>query len=196
MTISRIRSDREQRPHPDEGRSPTMGTPPKTVEEVVSACAPGVYALARRLLSDDSLACEVTQAVLLQLVRQFDTLRDEFGLINDAVPLTIRTVQHHRRRRRLHQRRRATSSQTPFRPKGRVSNASYSRATGGPPGYERVEKAIAQLPEIYGIVYVLADIEGLSNAAIGGLLGLTVTAVKSRLHRARLVMHESLDFHS
>jgi RNA polymerase sigma-70 factor (ECF subfamily) len=48
---------------------------------------------------------------------------------------------------------------------------------------------------MYRDVYVLADFEGLSNAEIGGLLGLKVPAVKSRLHRARLVMREALDPH-
>jgi RNA polymerase sigma-70 factor (ECF subfamily) len=44
-------------------------------------------------------------------------------------------------------------------------------------------------------VYVLADVEGLPNAEIGEMLGLNVPAVKSRLHRARLRMRDSLAPH-
>jgi RNA polymerase sigma-70 factor (ECF subfamily) len=58
-----------------------------------------------------------------------------------------------------------------------------------------IEEAIASLPEPYRDVYVLADVEGLPNAEIGTLLGLGLPAVKSRLHRARLMMREALAPH-
>src|SRR5262249_32630876 len=58
--------------------------------------------------------------------------------------------------------------------------------------HELIEKAIAHLPEIYRDVYVLADAEGLPNAEIADILGLSVAAVKSRLHRGRLLMRDAL----
>jgi RNA polymerase sigma-70 factor (ECF subfamily) len=60
---------------------------------------------------------------------------------------------------------------------------------------EVIEKAIKALPEPFRDVYVLADVEGLPNAEIGELLGLSVPAVKSRLHRARLRMRDALAPH-
>ena len=60
---------------------------------------------------------------------------------------------------------------------------------------EVIEAAIARLPDIYRDVYVLADVEGLPNADIGEMLGLSVPAVKSRLHRARLLMRDALAPH-
>jgi RNA polymerase sigma-70 factor (ECF subfamily) len=39
---------------------------------------------------------------------------------------------------------------------------------------------------------VLADVEGLANTAVGARLGLRLPAVKSRLHRARLLMRAAL----
>ena len=42
---------------------------------------------------------------------------------------------------------------------------------------------------------MLSDLEGLSNAAIGGRLGLSLPAVKSRLHRARLLLRKVLRPH-
>ena len=58
-----------------------------------------------------------------------------------------------------------------------------------------IEAAIATLPEIFRDVYVLADVEGLPNAEIADMLGLSVAAVKSRLHRARLLMRDALAPH-
>jgi len=42
---------------------------------------------------------------------------------------------------------------------------------------------------------VLADVEGLPNAEIGEMLHLTLPAVKSRLHRGRLLMRTALAPH-
>ena len=51
---------------------------------------------------------------------------------------------------------------------------------------------VAGLPEDYRTVFLLKDVDGLSNEEIAGALDLTVPAVKSRLHRARLALREKL----
>ena len=61
--------------------------------------------------------------------------------------------------------------------------------------HELIENAISELPEIYRDVYLLADVEGLPNADTADILGLSVPAVKSRLHRARLLMRNALAPH-
>jgi RNA polymerase sigma-70 factor (ECF subfamily) len=42
------------------------------------------------------------------------------------------------------------------------------------------------------VVFVLSDVEGLSNEETAKILGMSVPAVKSRLHRARLYLREQL----
>jgi RNA polymerase sigma-70 factor (ECF subfamily) len=61
--------------------------------------------------------------------------------------------------------------------------------------HQLIETAIAKMPVLYRDVYVLADVEGLPNSEIGEMLGLSVPAVKSRLHRARLMMRDALAPH-
>ncbi len=56
-----------------------------------------------------------------------------------------------------------------------------------------VRQAIDQLPVKYRSVVLLRDIEELSGAEAGELLGLTPNAVKVRLHRARRALREILD---
>ncbi len=51
---------------------------------------------------------------------------------------------------------------------------------------------INELPPNNRIVFVLRDVHGLSTEEAAGVLGLTVPAVKSRLHRARLFLRERL----
>ena len=55
-----------------------------------------------------------------------------------------------------------------------------------------INKAVQELPADYRTVFLLKDVDGLSNEEIAGALDLTVPAVKSRLHRARLALREKL----
>ncbi|MCX8009566.1 MAG: sigma-70 family RNA polymerase sigma factor [Ignavibacteria bacterium] len=55
-----------------------------------------------------------------------------------------------------------------------------------------MDKAISKLSAEYRIVFLLRDVEGLSTEETAKSLGLSVPAVKSRLHRARLFLRNEL----
>ena len=57
---------------------------------------------------------------------------------------------------------------------------------------EIIEKAVDQLPEKEKVVFILRDVEGLSTEKVSDILDLTIAAVKSRLHRARLFLRKKL----
>jgi RNA polymerase sigma-70 factor (ECF subfamily) len=61
--------------------------------------------------------------------------------------------------------------------------------------HQLIERAIAGLPIRYRVAYVLADVEELSNAEVAKIVGISVPALKSRLHRARLLMRKILAPH-
>jgi RNA polymerase sigma-70 factor (ECF subfamily) len=56
-----------------------------------------------------------------------------------------------------------------------------------------VRAAIEGLPEGHRNVLLLRDIEELDTGEVAEMLGLTVGAVKTRLHRARAALREALD---
>ena len=58
-----------------------------------------------------------------------------------------------------------------------------------------VKEAVAALPEEYRAIFTLRDLEGLSNQEVAEVLGLTLAATKTRLHRARLFLRERLSRH-
>lgn len=57
---------------------------------------------------------------------------------------------------------------------------------------EVLESAINRLPGQYRAVFILRDIDGLSNQEVGEILDLSIPAVKSRLHRSRLMLRKKL----
>ena len=56
----------------------------------------------------------------------------------------------------------------------------------------QLREAVAALPEDYRIIFTLRDVEDLSNQEVADILGLTLAATKTRLHRARLFLRERL----
>lgn len=61
--------------------------------------------------------------------------------------------------------------------------------------HDALEKAVAQLPELYRAVFLLRDVEGLSTEDAAAVLEVTTDVVKTRLHRARLALRKHLDQH-
>jgi RNA polymerase sigma-70 factor (ECF subfamily) len=173
---------------------------PLSAEAIFCAHAPRVFNLACRILKNDLDAEDVTQDVLLQVIRKLDTFRGEAGLTTWLHRVTVNAALMHRRKQgRLHERHVRVS----FDAIPNVCESTRRRWSCPAPDQqalelearELIDAAIARLPEKYRDVFVLADVEELSNADIGRLLGLGIPAVKSRLHRARLMMREALPPH-
>ncbi|MCG2419654.1 RNA polymerase sigma factor [Aequorivita sp. F47161] len=55
-----------------------------------------------------------------------------------------------------------------------------------------IEKAIDTLPEKYKIVYMLKEVEGIGISEISSSLDLSNSNVKVRLHRARIMLRDSI----
>jgi RNA polymerase sigma-70 factor (ECF subfamily) len=55
-----------------------------------------------------------------------------------------------------------------------------------------LDEAIRRLPDEYRPVFVLRDIDGLSSRQVGRMLKISIPAVKSRLHRSRLMLRRRL----
>ncbi len=57
---------------------------------------------------------------------------------------------------------------------------------------EKLQEAVATLPQKYQEVFVLRDIEELNQEETAAALGISVTLVKVRLHRARMMLQKML----
>lgn len=56
-----------------------------------------------------------------------------------------------------------------------------------------LENAINRLPDEYKAVYIMRDVDGLTNQEVSEMLDISVAAIKSRLHRARLMLKKKLE---
>jgi RNA polymerase sigma-70 factor (ECF subfamily) len=176
---------------------------PLTAERVFTEYAPRVYNLARRMLGNDADAEDVTQDVLLQVVRKLDSFRGEAAFPTWLHRVTVNAALAHRRKRATREQHKVNDPLDALFEAGGDGYAHPIRPWSVSPDQSvldaetqaLVEQAIRNLPESYRDVYVLADVEGMPNAEISEMLGLSVPAVKSRLHRARLMMREALAPH-
>jgi RNA polymerase sigma-70 factor, ECF subfamily len=180
------------------GTENEKGLSPRTAEGIFLAYSSRVYNIVRRMLGNDSDAEDVTQEVFLQVVRKLDSFRGEAHLTTWLYRVSVNAVLLQRRKQR--RRRENLTGDCSL-----DAVASGKRPGDGTSAYpapdqqmlheemrDMIEAAISRLPAIYRDVFVLADVEGFSNPEISRLLHLGVPAVKSRLHRARLMMRETL----
>jgi RNA polymerase sigma-70 factor (ECF subfamily) len=168
------------------------------VEALVDRYGAWIHRVARRLLDDPRDAEEITQDVLLIVVRKIHTFKGEAAFSSWLYRIALNAAYQRLRSRGA----RREVSLEPFLPvfddEGRTVGpvADWSAQLEDPALTAEVRTAIegtiARLPEDYRVVILLRDVEGLPNEEVAGLLGLKVAAVKSRLHRARLVLRHEL----
>jgi RNA polymerase sigma-70 factor (ECF subfamily) len=173
---------------------------PLSAEQVYHDYAPRVYNMARRMVASDVDAEDVTQDVLLQVVRKLPSFRGESAFPTWLHRVTVNAALSHRRREAGRQ-----ESALPLSLPGHGEDGSFEAPDERAPGpdaemLEReckqlVEEAIDALPDSYRVVFVLADVEGLTGAEVARRLGMSLPAVKSRLHRARLMLRDALAPH-
>jgi RNA polymerase sigma-70 factor (ECF subfamily) len=168
-----------------------------SMEDLLQQHMPRIYSLAYRMLGNQVDAEDVTQDVLLQVLRKGETFRGEsaFSTWLHRIAVNIALAYRHKRAVRHDQQMSAPEEileeSSPV-PPGRHWQLPPDQLLLNAETQRLIEDAIAQLPAMYRDVYLLADVEGLPNHEIADLLGLGMPAVKSRLHRARLRMRDAL----
>jgi RNA polymerase sigma-70 factor, ECF subfamily len=157
-----------------------------------------LYRIARSVLRDDQEAEDVVQETY---IRAFVGLRGFRGAASLRTWLT-RIVLNEAIRRRRRQRSMVdltalhAAQDRSARP---IHTASLTardrdpeRATAQNQVREMLEIAIDDLPEAFRTVFVLRDVEEVSTEETANLLGIRRETVKTRLHRARQMLRESL----
>ena len=150
-----------------------------------------VYTVALRMVADRHLAYDVAQDAFVRAWRAIGRFRGDAQFSTWIHRVTVNTALTHRDRR---SRTRADSLEEDFR-EPEAEGLSPERAAESAEIRPHLEAALVALPDTLRAVVVLKDVYDWSHADIAGELGITVTAAKVRLHRARSRLRSALRTH-
>jgi len=169
-------------------------------DEIVSRYSDRIYGFALRTTRNTSDAEEVFQEVFLTLTKKLDTFRGESKFSSWLYRVTVNASYMYLRSQKKHESNISLENYAPYDDKGTLMGRIMYKDWSSRPDiliYSKealiiIDESINELPESYRTVFHLRDIEGLSNEEVADILEITVPAVKSRLHRARLFLRDKL----
>ncbi|MAY74166.1 MAG: hypothetical protein CMJ31_05450 [Phycisphaerae bacterium] len=170
----------------------------EAVEELARRHGGTIFGIASRLCGSREEAEDLTQEVFLQAYRRWETFDGRSNPTTWLYTIAARACQ------RLHQKRAdepdEIGSLDALLPFGDPLVATVPGADVDGLGEqvrrearERLQEAIAALPDEFRMPLILKEIVGLSVPEVGIVLGLETGTVKSRVHRARLRLRHAIE---
>ena len=172
---------------------------PEAPEQLVETYGDRVYRLALRITGSNEDAEEAAQDALWTAARKISTFKGESAFGSWLYRIAANAAYQKLRARRSKAHEIAMDDVLPtfdddgrhFEPMADWSERVDEQALQGE--LRRVlGEAIDGLPSDYRTALVLHDVEGLSNPDIAETLGISLPAVKSRIHRSRLFVRKRL----
>lgn len=171
----------------------------RAFRELLEAHRDRVFNITYRLLGSRAEAEDVAQEVFISVFKTIDTFREE----SKFSTWLYRVAVNHAKNRikylsRRHDRDRDELDETSNGPNGAIGGPqpkAPDRALESTQMEKLLQEAIAELDEEQRIVVILRDVEDLSIEEICKITDLPDGTVKSRLHRARLVLRKMLQRH-
>jgi RNA polymerase sigma-70 factor (ECF subfamily) len=155
-----------------------------------------VYAMALALVKNAEDAEDVAQEAFLKALRNLDVFRAEAKFSTWLISIALNEARAKLRRART------------VRIESLDDDAKEARAVLPDPLWDWrevpsemieqlevrqwIEDAVSELPVIYREVFLLRDVEELSIGETSQMLGISISSVKVRLHRARMLMQKRL----
>lgn len=165
-------------------------------EEIVKRYQTKVHNLAMRLTRNEEDAEEVLQDVFVTVYRKIESFEGKAKFSSWLYRITVNAAfMKLRKKKQDHSvslEDLAPSVQNQAREQGSLFLASSDSVAINREVRDALEGAISRLPDDYRAVFVLRDVDGLSNKEVSDILGLSIPAVKSRLHRSRLMLRKKL----
>jgi RNA polymerase sigma-70 factor, ECF subfamily len=157
-------------------------------EQLVNRHKDAVYRQMVRVCGNQTDAEDVLQHALLNAYQALATLRDRAAFQGWLVTIARNLCTRLRRKEAL---RPILQLSVPDTVSSAVPSAESQMIRRDLE--QCIKSALARLPPHYTRVIELRDMEGLAAPAVARELGITVSAVKSRLHRARSLLRHELD---
>lgn len=167
----------------------------ESFEVLVSRYAPKVYSMASRFVLNKEDAEEVLQDVFVTVYRKIKGFEGKSSFSSWLYRVAFNTSLMKLRKRRQFKDVALEDFFPDFDNSIILRNPSCDdtdKIADRRRMAEVIEEAISRLPGDYKAVYILRDIDGLSSREVGKILRLSIPAVKSRLHRSRMMLRRKL----
>jgi len=157
-----------------------------------------LYRLARSILLDDHEAEDVVQETYIRAFTGLPGFRGDAGFRTWLTRIALNLAVRRRRQRRATvnlDELRAAQERRPERTRISAlvsSDRDPERAAPQEQIRKLLERAIDSLPATFRTVLILRDVEDVSVARTAKILGIRQETVKTRLHRARRILRETL----
>ncbi|HOG83234.1 MAG TPA: sigma-70 family RNA polymerase sigma factor [Deltaproteobacteria bacterium] len=167
----------------------------KAMEEIVRRYSNKVYNLAYQLTRDNSAAEEIMQDVFLTVIAKINTLTNDAFFSTWLYRVTTNASYGFLRKEKKFTEQTVSEEEVDQEP---AIDYVYDWSTLpddillSEESRKILQDSIDALPEAMRTVVIMKDVEGFSNEEIAQTMGLSVPAVKSRLHRGRLVLRNEL----
>lgn len=159
-----------------------------------------VYGLALRMTRSEADAAEIAQDTFLSAYQHLSEFRGEAAFGSWVHRIAANNALMRLRRQKVLDIVSDDLAGPEFTDRGslaEVPESDWSKRADDKILDEELGRAIQEatdaLPEGYREVFLLKDLEGLSYEEISEMVGISIPAVKSRLHRARLALREAID---
>lgn len=170
------------------------------IEALVTRYEDRVYNLAYRMVGNREDAEDVLQDAFLNVIRSIDKFKKQSSFSTWLYRITANAALTRLRKKSRKEKSEGEfldevyavkqAAQSGERMDDWSANPARQLLTGE--AKEKMEEAINELPEKYRTVFVLRDVEGLPASEVAEVLNLSIPAVKSRLHRARMFLRNHL----
>ena len=170
----------------------------KAYDKIVEIYQKKIYGLSFNLTRNQMDAQDVTQEVLLTLFRKIKLFQGKSAFSSWVYRITVNASYMRLRSKKKEPNVSIDELMPSFNSSGfqQEKIQDWSEDTQSliftNETRDEINKAVDLLPEKEKVVFLLRDVEGLSTEKTGEVLDLTVPAVKSRLHRARLFLRKKL----
>lgn len=165
-------------------------------DDLVNRHAAKVFRLARHITRNDAEAEDVLQDAFYKAYTKLDQFNAESQfytwLVRIAVNEALMRLRKRRNSKTVSLDAEMETEDGSLRREVESSDDNPEQALGRDETRKLLEDAIDSLDESYRTVFVLRDVEGLSTQETADMLDLSLSAVKSRLLRARLQLRDKL----
>jgi RNA polymerase sigma-70 factor (ECF subfamily) len=175
-----------------------MGDEP-AIRTIVQRHNQRLFRTARAIVRNDAEAEDVVQAAYVKAFTNLATFRGDAQLSTWLTRITLNEALSRVRARKNTTGLEEIAMQTTARGGEVLQFPSFLSATDPETELARsqarhlLENAVDELPDDFRAVFVLRDIEGMSTDEAASYLGIRPETAKTRLHRARKMMRQSIE---